>query len=106
MNRAKAVILLTICGLVIVAALVLLLMNMPADWKVQLFSSRTFVFSRAVWMLLNAAAGVGIYLVLRRLLPAGLQALRAANAAQQMSEVKKLAQAQAKAERKDQAGQA
>jgi len=83
MRKFKAIVLLGVCVVVVVAALWLMLSNLTADWTLH-FYTVDFKALRRGWVLLAAAAvGVVIYLVLRYCLPAGLKALKAARMAGQ-----------------------
>lgn len=75
MQKLKAIVLLVISGLVLVAGLVLYLMNTGGDWQFHLYY-KDFNPSRGTVLLLAAVAGVVIFLVCRYVLPAGVRSLR------------------------------
>ena len=76
MNRFRIVILLGVPVLLLAAAMVLVLVNLGESWELHLYT-RGVRASRGVLMLLIGAAAVGIALLCRWMLPAGLRALRA-----------------------------
>ena len=81
-QKLKAIVLLGVCAVVLIAALWLLLGNLlTADWTLHVYAVEFKNLPRR-WVLLAAAAvGVVVYLVMRYCLPAGWRALRAARGA-------------------------
>lgn len=76
MKRFKAVMLLGVCGLLLIAALVLLLVNLDSDWRLKFFVKDMVGLHRAGVLLAASLYGIVTWLVCRACLPAGLRAWR------------------------------
>jgi len=71
----KGYLLLAVTVVVLAAAAVLLVNNLDSDWTLKVYW-RDHQLPRAAWLLLGGAGGLIVYWTLRRLLPAGIAAVR------------------------------
>ncbi len=78
MDKAKAIVLLSLAGLLIIAAIVLVVTNIGNVWELHLYY-RTVTLSRALVLLLTALIAIGLWALLRWMLPVGLHAARSAS---------------------------
>ncbi len=76
MNKFKAIVLLGIPLILVIAAIVLIVMNIGNPWTLH-FYTVDFTTSRAVMMLIVAAVAVILWWLCRWMLPAGFRALSA-----------------------------
>ncbi len=76
MDKCKAIVLLGIPAILLIAAGVLVLMNLGDTWTLHLYSADVAV-SRGLFMLIFGAAGVCLWLLCWWMLPAGMRAFRA-----------------------------
>ena len=96
MNKVKAIVFLGASVVVAAAALVLVLMNLGDSWTLH-FYWKSVQFSRALVLLGAGCAGIAVWLILRRCLPAGIRALRAVKAgAKSKAAEKRLAELESK----------
>jgi hypothetical protein len=84
----KGYVFLVICILLLAAAAILLVTNLDNDWRLKVYW-RDRMLPRAAWLLLAAAGGLVIWWAVRKLLPAGIAAVRQGGAAQRTKEAEK-----------------
>ncbi len=76
MQKAKAIVLLSISGLLLVAAAVLVITNWGYAWTMHLYT-RPLTVKGGPCLFVAAVIGIGIWYVCRTSIPAGIRALRA-----------------------------
>lgn len=75
MERFKAILLLVISALLFVAALLMVLLNLGNETQIHLYIE-TFTYGTGLTLLLAAVAGILLWAILKRSLPAGIRLLR------------------------------
>jgi len=76
MQKAKAIVLLSVSGLLLIAAIVLVITNWGYAWQMHLYT-RPLPVKGGPCLLLSAVIGIGIWMVCRTCIPSGIRAVRA-----------------------------
>jgi hypothetical protein len=80
MDKFKAIVLLGIPAILLIAVAVLVLTNLGDTWTLHLYTTDISGISRGLFMVIFAAAGVCLFLLCWWMLPRGARALRAVRA--------------------------
>lgn len=89
---------------ILAAAAILLLTNLDDDWRLKVYWRDRFL-PRAGWLLLAGVGGIVIWWTLRKMLPAGLRALREGTAIRRSKQTERRVKGLEKDRPKDRPGE-